>query len=75
MNTPKTDAVRGMGRVSIHDFYAMYDHAKKLELQVQELREALEGLLSIESTVTQGQEREFREKFIPIARAILEKTK
>ena len=34
---------------------------------------ALEGLLSIESSVTQGQERELREEWIPKARLALAK--
>ena len=38
-----------------------------------ELLEALIGMLSIHDSVTMGQEREFREKWVPIARAIIKK--
>ena len=38
-----------------------------------ELVAALAGMLAINDSVTQGQEREYREKFLPMARAALER--
>jgi len=40
-----------------------------------ELVAALAGMLAINDSVTQGQEREYREKFLPMARAALERAK
>jgi hypothetical protein len=54
--------------------YPSYDSAEKLRAAraaVAELIKALAGLVSIEDSVTQGQERERREEWIPKARAIL----
>ena len=49
------------------------DVAKRLIAAAPELYEALRGMVSIHDSVTMGQESEFRDKWLPIARAALAK--
>lgn len=76
MNTPKTDALASMIRVkalSRPETYnpPIWEHARQLETQVNELREALEKIAAKgkydEPTMNAGRMQQ-------LARAILEKT-
>lgn len=40
--------------------------------RVCRLEEALDGMVSIETSVTQGQEKERREKWLPVAKALIQ---
>ena len=53
--------------------YSTVDANARLIAASPELLEALIGMLSIHDSVTMGQEREFREKWVPIAREAIAK--
>jgi hypothetical protein len=52
-------------------FERVADDLERVHAAVAEMIEALAGLVSIEDSVTQGQERDRREEWIPKARAVL----
>ena len=47
------------------------DEIDRLRTENERLVKILAGMLAIHDSVTQGQERELKEEFIPLARAVL----
>ena len=71
-HTPITDELNQLCRTEEDwDYSMLWESNAKLEVENGRLREIIAGMLAIEDSVTQGQERELREIWIPQARDVL----